>query len=839
MHLTPEHIAFKGLSQAEAAAARQVHGLNILFAHRKSGFVTILKEVVTEPMFILLAVASTVYFALREFQEGILLLVAIILVAAISFYQSLKSEQALEKLEKLTQPTIKVLRLRTLTEIPAEEIVPGDIILVEEGQAVPADGVILEAHDLSLDESILTGESIAVAKTSGEPVFAGTHLVSGNFFAQVNAIGLYTELGKLGKSLEEIRDEKTPLQSQIQNFVKRMAVAGIFAFLLIWGINYERSGDVVGSLLFGLTIAMSILPEEIPVAFSGFMALGASRMASLGVLTKQPQTVESLGSATVICTDKTGTLTDSSMTVKKLYTPHTGNVFSLENNPGSLCCQHLQKLLEHAMWACELVPFDPMEKAIHAAFDEQVTGIAKSDYRMVHEYPLDGKPPMMTHVFEGPSGEAVISAKGGVEKILSVCKLSSAHQEKALEIARQLSSEGLRVLGIASGALQGDHLPARQEDFTWEFKGLIALLNPPKANAKEVIQEFYQAGLQVKMITGDYPETAMAIAGEVAIKNADHFLSGNEVMSFSEEALRQRVKDITIFARVFPEAKLRIINALKANREIVAMTGDGVNDGPALKAAHIGVSMGKRGTEIARQAASLVLVHDDLQGMVDAIAQGRKIYENLKKAVSYIVSIHIPIILTVAVPLIFNWKFANIFSPIHVIFLELVMGPTCSIAFENEPPEGNLMRLKPRNPGQSFLTARELSLSILQGLVISAAVLVVYYIASSTGHSETEVRTMAFVTLVMSNIFLTLVNRSFTFSFIQTLKYRNNLLWLMLFLTLLILLATLYVPATQQLFGFHQIENTELLICTLAAMLGVFWVEGYKLVQRRSLANAG
>ena len=832
MSSTPESVTFEGLSLAEVAAARQTHGPNILFTSGKSGFFKILQEVVTEPMFILLAVASTIYFVLGEYQEGTMLLVAIVLVAAISFYQTIKSEQALEKLKKLTQPTIQVLRDGQLIEIPVEEIVPADVILVEEGQAIPADAVILEAHDLGIDESILTGESVAVTKNSNDPVFAGTHLTSGNLFARVSATGLRTELGKLGKSLQEIEVEKTPLQVQIQHFVQRMAVVGIFAFLLIWGINYWRSGEIIASLLFGLTIAMSILPEEIPVAFSGFMALGASRMANLGVLTKRPQTVESLGSATVICADKTGTITSDGMSVKKLYDPATNSVFVCDETSGDALMPALQEILKHAMWASEPVPFDPMEKAIHETFDQQIEDISKADYQMIHEYPLEGKPPMMTHVYEGPAGQTVISGKGGVEKVLDVCKLSGTRRDQILETARQFSAEGLRVLGVACGAMPNGQLPDNQENFIWEFKGLIALHNPPKANASEVISEFYQAGLKVKMTTGDYPETAMAIAREVRLKNAGHFLSGHEIMQLSEEALRQKANETTIFARMFPEAKLRIIEALKANGEVVAMTGDGVNDGPALKAAHIGVSMGKRGAEIAKQAASLVLVHDDLQGMVDAIAQGRKIYENLKKAVAYIVSIHIPIILTVAVPLILNWKFANIFSPIHVIFLELVMGPTCSIAFENEPPERNLMRMKPRNPSQGFFSMQELSMSIIQGIFISAAVLTVYYIATHTNHNMAEVRTMVFATLVMSNIFLTLVNRSFTFSFIETLKYRNPLLWLMLFLTFLILLATLYVPAIQQLFGFQRIDNAELLVCSLAAFVGVFWVEGYKLVRR-------
>lgn len=599
--------------------------------------------------------------------------------------------------------------------------------------------------------------------------------------------------------------------------------------MLVWGVNYARSGDWVTALLFGLTLAMSILPEEIPVAFSSFMALGAARLSRMGVLTKQPQTVESLGSATVICTDKTGTITQDGMSVKQLYDGATDALVPL---PGELS-NTATSVLAYAHWASETAPFDPMEKAIVLAFDETNTAVADR-YPMVHEYPLAGTPPMMTHVRQSPKGGMVVAGKGAVEHILTVCRPEPAITDRIRTITKQLSEEGYRVLGVAQGAYPSTSFPAKQDEFTWSFLGLVALENPPKFNAGAVIRAFTEAGIRVKMITGDSPETARAIARQVGLPGFGTPVTGQQVMAMDEPTLHQQAAQTTVFARMFPEAKLRVINALKQNGEVVAMTGDGVNDGPALKAAHIGVAMGKRGTEVAKQAASLVLVNDDLSSMVDAIAQGRRIYQNLKKAVAYIVSIHIPIILTVAVPLLANWRWENLFSPIHVIFLELVMGPTCSIAFENEPAEAGQMQQPPRKLTDTFLAGPELGRSIAQGLGISGAVLGVYYVTMQEGEPVEVVRTLVFTTLVLSNIALTLVNRSFTRSVFQTIRVPNPVLWLMLDLTFGLLLMTLFVPGARQLFGFAPVSIAAFGWCALAVLVGVGWIEGYKAIQRRN-----
>ena len=814
-----------GLTDQAVAAARAAHGSNVLTTTNGSGWLNTLREVVLEPMFLLLLAACAVYFSLGRAQEAVTLIVALLAVAGISVYQAIRSNQALGALRELTQAQAQVRRNGQQITVPVTELVVGDAVLVAEGSRLPADGTVTELNDFSVDEAILTGEAVPVAKAVGDAVAGGTSAVSGSAWLTLTAVGAQTQLGLIGSSMEDIDTEKTPLQVQVRQFVLRMAWVGAGAFALVWGVNYAKSGDWVTALLFGLTLAMSILPEEIPVAFSSFMALGAARLSQLGVLTKQPQTVESLGSATVICTDKTGTLTQDGMRVQQLYDEATQSLVPL---PGPLT-QTAAAVLASARWASETEPFDPMEKAIVAAF--ATAQPAEASAPMLHEYPLAGTPPMMTHVRQ-VSGAPLIAAKGAVEHILAVCHLESTAAERIRQTTRELSEQGFRVLGVARGTHATADFPAEQDDFQWTFLGLVALENPPKANATEVVKSFTEAGIQVKMITGDFPETAQAIARQIQLPGADTLLTGQQVMELDNATLQVQASATAVFARMFPAAKLKVVEALKRNGEVVAMTGDGVNDGPALKAAHIGVAMGRRGTEVARQAASLVLVDDDLGGMVTAIAQGRRIYQNFKKAVFYIVSIHLPIVLTVAVPLLAGWKWENLLTPVHIIFLELVMGPTCSIAFENEPAEAGQMQQPPRPLSSTFLAGAELGRSLVQGLGITLAVLGVYYGASQQGQSEAAVRTLVFTTLVVSNMLLTLVNRSFTQSVFQTLRVPNRVLWLMLGLTLLLLLATLLVPAAQRLFGFVPVSTGALGWCGLTALVGVGWVEIYKAVLR-------
>ncbi|MBC7389265.1 MAG: cation-translocating P-type ATPase, partial [Opitutaceae bacterium] len=677
------------------------------------------------------------------------------------------------------------------------------------------------------NESILTGESLAVYKDltkEDNKVYQGTTVNSGLAIATISAIGNQTRLGKIGKSLENIKEEKTPLELQIGNFVKLMVLAGAVVFLIVWGINFFQSFNLLDSLLKALTLAMSILPEEIPVAFATFMALGAWRMMKMGILVKQMKTVETLGSATVVCTDKTGTITENKMSLAKLFVLADGEISGIDGVLGD----DEKDLIRLAMWASEPIPFDAMEVALHNAYSKFIVLDERPQNKMVHEYPLGGTPPMMTHIFENTLGKRIIATKGAPEAIMQRSNLDQSQQDQIHEAIKTLTSEGYRVLAVGESTSFHNNYPATQQEFQFGFKGIVAFYDPPKENINGVFEDFYKAGISVKIITGDNAETTRAIAKQVGFRGYEKSLSGDELMKLHEPELKERVKDTNIFTRMFPEAKLRIINALKSNNEIVAMIGDGVNDGPALKAAHIGIAMGKKGTEIAKQAASLILIDDDLSKLVDAVAMGRRIYTNLKKAIQYIISIHIPIVLTVFIPLALGWIYPNIFSPVHIIFLELIMGPTCSIIYENEPIEKNLMHHDPRPVTNTFFSMKELAISILQGLVITAGILYVYQLGKSYSLDEATIRTMVFTTLITANIFLTLVNRSFYYSIFKTLTYKNNLVLLIVGITVIAMGLLLYVPVLTRLFAFESLSLFQLALSTGIGFISVIWFEKFK-----------
>jgi Ca2+-transporting ATPase len=829
--MTDSAINNTGLKTEQVIASREQNGSNAIELEEDRVFWHVLKEVVLEPMFILLLAACIIYFLVGQYQEGIIMLVSIFIVSGISLFQEYRSRNAVQALKKLSGAKAKVVRNGIVNQIAAEEIVTGDILLLEEGELVPADGSIVSANDFSLNESILTGESFTVTKTAdnNNNVYRGTLVTSGSASVTVTAVGLKTMFGKIGLSLKEIIIVKTPLQHQIRSFVRKMVWIGAIAFLIVVGFNYYQSGNLVRSFLQGLTLAMSILPEEIPVAFSTFMALGAFRLLRNHIIVKQPQYVETLGSATVICTDKTGTLTQNKMNIEYLYDAVAGKSIPVNGN-----AELPASLIEYAMWSSETTPFDPMEKKIHDLYERTAIADRRTEFRQVHEYPIAGKPPMMTHIFQNETRETIIAAKGGPEAILRQSNLSVKEikhiEEQSLAYARQ----GYRVLGVGKGRWEEKRWPASQDEFVFDFLGLIAFQDPPKENISQTIQTFNDAGIQVKMITGDYGETALAIAGQIKLEHNSEVLTGNEVLHLTKEELQQKVKKVNIFARMFPEAKLKVIDALKENGEVVAMTGDGVNDGPALKAAHIGIAMGQRGSEVAKNAASLILSDDDLSHMTDAVALGRKIYDNLKKAIQYIVSIHIPIILIVTLPLLMSWKFTNIFSPVHVIFLELIMGPTCSIIYENEPMEAGTMHRPPRKMGSTFLSMRQLIISIIQGLMITAACLGIGYYFIQQGNNDDVTRTVIFITLLFSNIFLTLANRSFQYSIFKTITYKNNLVLLITGITLGFIVLLLYIPFVRDLFELSPLSLTAIGTCALVGIFGTLWIEIWKFLKRKS-----
>ena len=822
-----------GLTETELKTSREKFGFNQADSAPKNSWFELLLDILKEPMLLLLIAVTIIYVIVGNYSEALFMLGAIIAVSGISFYQDNRSKKALEALEKLNEPLSTVIRNSKVIKIPTNEIAVGDLCIIEEGKMINADGKIVHSNDFSVNEASLTGESFSVYKNpeaDDNKVYSGTLVVSGLAVFEVENIGTKTKLGKIGQSIQNIKEEISPLQLQITKFVKWMAFIGIAVFLMVWAYSFWQSRDIVQSLLAGLTLAMSILPEEIPVAFTTFMALGSWKLMKQGVIIKRSSIVETLGSTTVICTDKTGTITENSMKLKALFDFKSNQVF----DDTSFNKSELSQLIQFAMWSSEPVPFDPMEKTLHKVYEETQTSDQRKDFQMVHEYPLEGKPPLMTHIFENNLGERIIAAKGAPEAILAVSILSEDEKENLRQQIQEFGQQGYRVLGVAKCDFEGNNFPKKQQEFNFDFLGFTVFYDPPKQNIQQVFRKIYDAGIKVKVITGDNADTTNAISQQAGIKNNSPAVNGSEITHQSEAELMALSGETTLFTRMFPEAKLLVVNALKQSGEVVAMMGDGVNDAPALKAAHIGVAMGNKGTEIAKAAAALVITNDDLDKLIIGIEAGRRIYTNIKKAIQYIISIHIPIILTVSLPLFLGWIYPNIFTPVHVIFLELIMGPTCSIVYENEPIEKNAMQQKPRKMTETFLNWRELSISIIQGLMITVGVLFAYQLAVQNGASEETTRAMVFTTLIFANVFLSLTNRSFTYSLFESFKNKNILFSLVIGATLILLFAILYILVFSNFFHISSLNLKDLGITILIAMVSVLWFEVYKWGKRNS-----
>lgn len=825
----------KGLSEEEVRISHKKFGYNQVKAEEKNSFISWLTELVKEPMILLLIAVSIIYLIVGQYGEAIFMFVSILAVSGISFYQDFQTHKALEELEKLNEPLSKVIRNSKVVKIPTHELAVGDLCIVEEGNLINADGKIVHSNDFSVNESSLTGETYSIYKSQESEenkIFSGTIVMSGLAIFEIEEIGTMTRLNKIGISLREIEQADSPLRIQITNFVKAMAIIGIIIFLMVCGYSFYETKNLVNSLLDGLTLAMSILPEEIPIAFTTFMALGAWKLMQKGIIVKKSNVIETLGSTTVICTDKTGTITENSMRLKQLYLFGNQKIY----NEDEFNLPELSELIEYAMWSSEPVPFDPMEKEIHKIYEETHSIDYRKDYQMFHEYPLEGKPPMMTHLFEDDKKNKIIAAKGAPEAILKVSMLTTDELYHLKSILKELSSKGYRVLGVAKSNLESNDFPEKQQDFDFKFLGFIAFYDPPKNGIEKVFKTIYDAGIRIKIITGDNPDTTLAVAEQAGIKVDGKPIIGSELENISTDELIKSIEKTTLFARMFPETKLAVVDALKKQGEIVAMLGDGVNDAPALKSAHIGVAMGIKGTEIAKATADLVITNDNLDRLVVGIAEGRRIYSNIKKAVQYIISIHIPIILTVSLPLFLGWIYPQIFTPIHVIFLELVMGPTCSIVYESEPMEKNTMQRKPRKMTETFLNLKELSISIVQGIMITLGVLFIYQYSVRSGGNEQSTRAMVFSTIVFANIFLSLVNRSFYYSVFESFKNKNLLLFGISLLVLFTLIVILYVPVVSSFFKLEQLSFNQLGITFIVSIISVSWFELYKLKRRMNIS---
>ena len=834
----------KGLTQQEVNEKLAGEGYNELPSSKPKSVFQIALGVVKEPMFLLLVACGTLYLLLGDVQEGLMLLSFVFVVMGIEFFQEKKTEKALDALKDLASPRALVIRDGETIRIAGRDVVTDDIVVLQEGDRVPADAVVLSCINLSADESLLTGEPVPVSKrewkegdTAFTPggddlpvVYSGSMIVQGNGVVRVVATALNTEIGKIGKALQSVKDEPTQLKREMGTLVKRLAIIGVVLCVLVVVIYTFTRADLLNGFLAGITLAMAMLPEEFPVVLTIFLALGAWRMSKKNVLTRHPAAVETLGSATVLCTDKTGTLTQNKMTVTCLY---NGNDFT-DIVSGETFTDPFHEIIEYGILSSQTNPFDPMEKAIINIGDQylQNSEHIHADWVMEKEYALSKELLAMSRVFSNTgTKEQVIATKGAPEAIFDLCHLDQKSIGKYEKAVSDMASRGLRVLGVARAKIPQGELPAIQHDFDFEFLGLIGLSDPIRENVPLAVAECYKAGIRVVMITGDYPVTATNIGREIGIQNPELFITGSELEQLSEDELCKRIGNVNIFARVVPEQKLKIVNALKKNNEIVAMTGDGVNDAPALKAANIGIAMGEKGTDVAREASSLVLMDDNFSSIVGAVRMGRKIFDNLQKALAYIFAIHVPIAGLSLIPVFFA-DMPLILWPVHIVFLELIIDPACSIIFEAEREEKNVMSRPPKDINEPFFGAKKILLSCSQGIGILLICLLVYLVGLKMGYSASGVRTLTFVTLIVSNIAVILSNRSWTSNIFTILFTPNKAVKWVVGGAVFFLMLILNIPFLLELFQFERIGWFELLICTAAGFSSIVWFEVYKQIRK-------
>jgi len=809
-----EDEGYIGLSEVEARDRLEKDGPNELPASRKRRFWSILFEVVREPMFLLLLACGGLYLVLGDLEEALMLLGFVVVVIGITLYQEQKTERALEALRDMSSPRALVIRDGRRQRIAGRDVVCGDIVVIAEGDRVPADGVLLAGTNVQIDESLLTGESVPVRKTvwdgvqdmarpggDGLPfVYSGTLVAKGRGITRIEATGMATEIGRIGKALQVLGPEVTALQRQTARVVRNFALLGLGLCLLVVAAFALTRGSWLGGILAGLTLAMATLPEEFPVVLTIFLALGAWRISRHKVLTRRIPAVEMLGAATVLCVDKTGTLTLNHMTVTQVAV--LDRTCPLPDRNADLPLD-FRKVVEYGLLASPPNPYDPMERAIRELRDRGLVPADHfhDDWTLIREYPLVGRTLAMSRAWIRPgSGQALVTAKGAPETIADLCGLRPEERRVLAGRVDQMAGEGLRVLGVARAEHDPAALPESQHGFAFEFVGLLGLEDPVRPGVPEAVAECRRAGIRVIMITGDYPVTAAHIAGEIGLELDGGVITGAELDLMSDEDLRVRITKASVFARAVPEQKLRLVQALRANGEVVAMTGDGVNDAPALKAAHIGVAMGGRGTDVAREAAALVLLDDNFASIVKAVRMGRRIFDNLKKAMTFIFSVHIPIAGMSLLPVLTGWPLAML--PIHIVFLELIIDPACSVVFEVEADESDIMSRPPRRLDEPLFGKPMVLTGLLQGLGVLALVLTVYGFVLASAGGEAKARAMSFVLMVLANIGLILANRSRTRSLLKTLRTPNAAMWWVAGSAVLFLVLAVFVPPLRGLFRF-------------------------------------
>lgn len=827
-----------GLSSTEAKKLQNQYGKNELIPQKKESFFRKALHIICEPMFLLLIVAAIIYFILGEPRDGAIMLIFVLGIISIDVVQEWKTDQTLNALKELSAPHIVVIRDGKEIKIASTDLVPGDLMMICEGIKIPADGIIIKCNDLCVDESSLTGEAEGVWKIPIDKAekstdywrmdycYAGTLVTQGSAVVCVDKIGKDTEYGKIGMSVAAAPEQPTPLQKQTSSLVKTCAgIAGVL-FALVGAVTYFNIPDhilgdrIIESILSGITLAMAMIPEEFPVILTVFLSMGAWRLAKKRSLVRKLPSVETLGAVSVLCVDKTGTITMNEMTVQETW--------SINENSTILC--------ETMGLGCETDAYDPMEKAMLKHCES--VGMTKEylfSSELLSEYAFTNELKMMGHVWNR-NGEIVIAAKGSPERILTICDLSDAQKMDVQNEIHKMSQEGLRVIAVARQILDPKEcIPSQITDCKLTLLGLVGLADPPRDTVKDDIALCNKAGIRVVMITGDNGITAASIAKKIGMKNCDHVITGDMLDEMSDEELREKVRDVSIFSRVVPEHKMRIVKAFQDNGEIVAMTGDGVNDAPALKHADIGIAMGKRGSEVSREAADLILLDDNFSTIVDTVKDGRRIYDNIRKAVGYVFTIHIPIAASSLLAPILGISPANLFLlPLHVVLLELIIDPTCSIVLERQPAESDIMERKPRDPKEKMLSARGLFKSVIQGIIIFIASFGSYYaILSQNPDNAAFARTMGLGIIMLSNLFLVQVNSSNHDFVIISLKklLKDKVMWTVSIATIAGLLIILYSPICIVL-KLAPLTFMQLLTMFGIAAVAVLWYEIIKVFKR-------
>jgi Ca2+-transporting ATPase len=801
----------KGLSTEEAKRRFLVNGPNELPMTKSKGVFRIVKEVLREPMFLLLLSSATLYIILGDLGEGIILFSTISIIILITFFQHKKTEKALEALRNLSSPRALVERDGEYKRIPSRELVVGDLVAIQEGDRIASDGKILEGFALEIDESVLTGEALAVQKQCGEQLFGGTLVTRGRGIFEVETTGIQTAFGKIGHSLNSIEQQPTKLQEELRKLIKWLGFIGLGLCLIVVLLFYFTRGNFIQALLNGLSAAMAILPEEFPVIMTVFLALGAWRLSKSNVLTRKPSAIETLGSATILCSDKTGTITCNKMTVNDIVPKILGD----EN-----------QVIEFAQLACLKNAQDAMERAIHQY------PLHKSNQQpltLIREYPFSHKLTATTMVYQSSVGQ-IIACKGAPETLLKLCESNEKDKEVWQDKIKELAKKGMRILGVAEGKTISNALPETQEGFNFTFLGLIALADPVRPEVPAAIQECRNAGIRIIMLTGDHPETACSIGEEIGLIPSK-LLIGSEIDQLSEIELKDKLLQTEIIARLKPEQKLRIVQSLQTSGEVVAMTGDGVNDAPALKAADIGVAMGLKGTDVAREAASLVLLDDNFSSIVHAIRSGRKIYDNLQKAMSYVLAIHIPIIGLTLLPA-FAPSVSLILLPLHIVFMELIIDPVSSIAFESESEEKNIMNKLPRAIHARFFGKSEILQALFDGTLLLVCVIILYFISRQEGHSETQLRSITFIALVSGNLLLVMSKLSMTRSIFSIITSKNKAAKFIFLFAIILMITVFIVPSISTMFHMSYPGHLHVLYALLTALIFTVCIEALKAIRR-------